>query len=302
MSTFNSTMPSLADIEYARAIERDTDFSILAQKFTSEKEFEVPYVEYFNSSDYKVSEYFICYFDIMGYKSLLSKYNENYFLEVIKATIDAVYCQIDNIFLSASLFGSWCVESKLDFGFKIFSDNVILFLSVTEDEMDNMGRLSALIRGVYTLQRNLMGQYNILIRGAITTGELFHCNEFIYGSGLIKAVTMEEKVAKYPRIIIDSQCIQMLKDTKNIMHNFDTLHKYLVSDFNKSIFIGYLNAESVSIIFMTYLKRHQYLIEENLRHNLPNGILEKYKWCAEYHNFICSIYELESFIINVKNG
>ena len=44
-------------------------------------------------------------------------------------------------------------------------------------------------------------QEGILIRGAITRGELFHYGDTIFGPALVEAYELESKIAIYPRII-----------------------------------------------------------------------------------------------------
>ncbi len=48
-----------------------------------------------------------------------------------------------------------------------------------------------------------------LIRGGISIGRLFHSDNFIFGDALIKAYELESKYAKYPRIILDDEVIEI---------------------------------------------------------------------------------------------
>lgn len=60
------------------------------------------------------------------------------------------------------------------------------------------------------------GDEMFLCRGAITLGDLYHCNGRIFGPALVEAVEMEERDALYPRFICSNALIEHLdhKDYK----------------------------------------------------------------------------------------
>ena len=84
---------------------------------------------------------------------------------------------------------------------KIFSDNIVIYIS--ENAIDNNGftPLEQIIVIASYIQ-NVALEEGFLLRGAITTGQFYGSELFVYGPALTEAVIMEEKEAIYPRIII----------------------------------------------------------------------------------------------------
>lgn len=83
-----------------------------------------------------------------------------------------------------------------------FSDSVVVSYEATES-----GGLAEMLYDVLHLQLTLI-QRGLLIRGAITKGQLHHDQDFVFGPALSEAAELE-KVAMYPRVIIDRD---LLKD------------------------------------------------------------------------------------------
>ena len=79
----------------------------------------------------------------------------------------------------------------------------------------------------------LWGTYfGFLFRGAITFGKIVHNNDFVFGPGFIHAYNLENKKAKYPRIIIDDaiidnflvndKCTPLIKKDDDGLYYIDT--------------------------------------------------------------------------------
>lgn len=77
-----------------------------------------------------------------------------------------------------------------------FSDSVVVSYRAGE-----MGGLDTMLYDVLNLQIALV-QRGLLIRGAITQGQLHHDKDFVFGPALNEAAELE-KVAMYPRVIVD---------------------------------------------------------------------------------------------------
>lgn len=83
-----------------------------------------------------------------------------------------------------------------------FSDSVVVSYKTTETS-----GLAEMLYDVLHLQLNLI-QRGLLIRGAITKGQLHLDQDFVFGPALNEAAELE-KVAMYPRVIVDRD---LLKD------------------------------------------------------------------------------------------
>lgn len=152
-----------------------------------------------NKAPSPIREYYIAYFDILGYKDFFSSNPEraSEFLAVIHNAIQQASGFLTDINNSpiASTFG------KIDIKVKIFSDNFLLCLEVTENAVESI-RILTLLKCVADIQRNFIIEYGLFVRGGITKGLLSFNDDYVFGDGLIKVVEMESN-AKYPRIIVD---------------------------------------------------------------------------------------------------
>lgn len=82
-----------------------------------------------------------------------------------------------------------------------FSDSVVVsYLS------DEVGSLANMLYDVLHLQLELINR-NMLIRGAISRGKLYHSEDFVFGPALVEAAELE-KLAMYPRVIVDREILQ----------------------------------------------------------------------------------------------
>lgn len=264
------------------------DMSCLDLKFDAYEKFNIPLSNFMNIDPISESDYYILYFDILGYKNNLTKYEEEYFLKIICAVMDT----IETVFQDS--------KKGEDFGYHIFSDNIIIFVKKGNDTEYNANRLLILIKDAFIIQRNLMGQYRLLIRGAITEGKLYYGGDYIYGSGLINSYFMEDNIAVYPRIIIDKKCINDLESTitnESILKClYIDINHIINKDDDDEFFVGYINCFGHSYkIFVSYLYYHKNLIESLLKHKvLREKDRTKILWCKKYHNAICDMYQLEN--------
>ena len=62
---------------------------------------------------------------------------------------------------------------------------------------------------------NFLLSNKIMVRGAVTIGQLHHEKNTIFGKGLTDAYDLESKIAKYPRILIDEKVYEFIKNSDN---------------------------------------------------------------------------------------
>lgn len=137
----------------------------------------------------KTKMYYIAYFDILGYKNYFDE-NDSDIQTLLKKNV-AIANDTNEM-----------TGANSSFSYKMFSDNCIIMIS--ENSTSPVDELGALIHLVSALQLKFLKDYGILIRGGITKGEAYIDSKIVFGKGLIRAVEMEMKEAKYPRIIIDN--------------------------------------------------------------------------------------------------
>ena len=140
------------------------------------------------------SKYCIAYLDILGSKNLIDNDKNNEFLNYLN-----MLC--GDALLEAS--------SNKDIFIKIFSDNILLAVNTECEAQIRKERIEALINRVGNIQNEILC-YGYLVRGAIVEGDFFHNDVIVYGKALVNAVTDEEQIAIYPRVIVQKDIFELL--------------------------------------------------------------------------------------------
>jgi hypothetical protein len=222
----------------------------------------------------------VVFFDILGFRFLVSEEHTNpeYILELLE-----------------TLRQKAPSKNPLPTGSNIrgiaFSDSFVRVVSQGSAPNVRILLLSELIF-IEDLQRKIIRDFDLPIRGAITLGKIFIDNGIVFGPALVRAVELAEK-ATYgmPCILLDHNIINLidfknaqaksLKDT-NICVNISELPEYFVNYFNIRSLITPINGYQDELSF---LNKHRAFILENIKRFESNtNIVEKYKWLAWYHN------------------
>jgi len=255
--------------------------------------------------------HFIAYIDVLGYKSIfegktpfIQFYNTNRFVKWTKKETPALFSKLlsDFIALSKNLSGT------LDAGIKqkIFSDN---FLFCTEENWEDLLAFVSILQSFFV-------EEGILVRGALFYGDLHYSDESINGLGLIGAVDAEKR-ARYPRIVVDGSFFEgahiMARQKYKDLENLDALtwskEKGLCAlDFDNEIFIDYLEnlkrnvledeSEKGYLNLKSVLTRQKIYTTLKMFTNSDAGVLEKLKWCRDYHDYFCKRHKLDDYIMN----
>lgn len=131
---------------------------------------------------------------------------------------------------------------------KAFSDNIVFSMELPEDaeEIERRARVHNIIEICAYFQIAAFGR-GISIRGGITAGDFF-CNDiFVWGKGLLRAYNLENKVAIYPRIVIDANVLPLLPECDDAGHKH-----HVLTDFDGITFLDYLS-------FFTMPTRNEYI-------------------------------------------
>lgn len=147
---------------------------------------------------------------------------------------------------------------------KIFSDNIVFECKISNGDGLEEFKQVAFISAI--LQEELLEE-NLLLRGAITVGESFLDDVFVFGKALSEAYFLESTVALYPRIIISKPLAEIVYP--QISHI--QLCSYMcILDKDGEYYIDYLNSSGRT----KSLREH--LIKRALLHN------EKGLNCPDY--------------------
>lgn len=161
---------------------------------------------------------------------------------------------------------------------KAFSDNIVFSMELPEDsdETEHMARVHNIMEICAFFQIAAFGM-GISTRGGITVGDFF-CNEiFVWGRGLLRAYNLENKVAIYPRIVVDESVLPLIPECDDAGNKH-----HILTDFDGIIFLDYLS-------FFKMPTRDEY-IKRSLKETeliiktlgKDERAIQKIRWIASY--------------------
>lgn len=237
--------------------------------------------------DYR--ETVITYIDVLGFKQIVEQRGP--------ADIDALLRAFQG---HASPF---FLAEAYDLSYVAFSDLVVRLSPLRDpsslEELSD--RLTTEMSDIAAAQ-TLLCQRGIVIRGAITSGKILSHSGRLFGPGLIRAYDLETRVARYPRVILDSSLVDRLglspwlddpaADGEDFEHHVLEPCQYCVRDSDGEVFVDYLGsmcslgddstAEAIAEEGIL-LEKHRRTIQDGLS-SQNERIREKYEWLLSYHN------------------
>lgn len=203
------------------------------------------------------SKYCIAYLDFLGAEKSM-KENDNSFLN----NLYSVYFNA----LHEVVFTN--VVTKKDISVKIFSDNILLAVKI-EDDSNRVAKIEKIINLAGNIYNDAL-RHGYLIRGGITEGEFYKDdrNIFVYGKALIEAINLEEKIAIYPRIVVQNS----------------------IKDSNPQYFeqatdgVWYLNSFIFNMIY-DYVSYKHHLLNMLQKNCKDEKVRQKIMWAISYFNF-----------------
>ena len=134
------------------------------------------------------SEYYIAYFDVLGSKSFFKgdEYAALNFLKRLSGMFDRSIRQINSINFSPTLN----VLAGMNVEYKFFSDNVALYLKVSDSSIEIV-RLLTFLESICMVQRDVLFEEKLLLRGGVVKDKLYSDETMIIGQALIDAYNLE---------------------------------------------------------------------------------------------------------------
>ena len=237
--------------------------------------------------DIPLNDYYICYFDVLGYKNAFEKPEEHkQFLFNMLLSTDSIESIIRN------------ENTYIQVQYRTYSDNFLLFF-----EKGNVGEYEAL-KLLSTIARKIQMKFlidhKIIVRGGITIGEFYADDKMVFGQGLIRAVELEDKIAKYPRIIIDNECFQ-----ESVSKLVET--RYILQDNDGLFYINYFHAQEALLLERGYCIslintncKYQYNVKDELKIAQKEKTITKYLWMLIKFNEACKAIKKESLQIEYQ--
>jgi len=221
---------------------------------------------------------FILYMDVLGGENLINSPQVIKLSTFIKWALDETK--------RVNLVYNRTLDEGRKIYFKMFSDNIIICTK------SNYKFLLEIAAG---WQRKL-SDFGIFLRGALCHGSIIKEDDFVLGSGLVKAYKLEGNVAKYPRIIIDESFSE--KADNDILEAYTTNFRGGGDDV---LFVDYLRL-AVDGLYRSevapFFINHGFAIKNNLfytayvtpfseeenERKIKEKILEKHEWLRKYHD------------------
>ena len=190
------------------------------------------------------SEYYVAYFDVLGYKDAFKK-SEDISAKLIESIESSIGMMKDIVSIHNTTFGE-STEKVPEIEYKVFSDNVLICYKETNEPLSGMSLVSFL-RLVATIQRVFFERPLLIVRGGITKGPLYLTNDFVGGKALIDAVELES-TAVYPRIVV-ADCILNELDSFKMQNG---LFKSLVDASCQDLLVKDVDDKTVLNYIMSY--------------------------------------------------
>lgn len=218
----------------------------------------------------KYKKHIIANLDILNFKQIIQQdtYNE----------------------LFANLFSIVNAFSKMDTAFMhlkgiqtaVLSDSFIFSIPFSHD-----ASFEKILSMVYVVQRILM-ENQILTRGAISVGQLYHADNVVFGPALVDAYLLQEYNAIYPRCIIQTEtlrecmgtCASKVGRRTEMQYFFQDTDGFWVFDFfYKDLKTKmYADQKAGSDKTMKSIRLIKSFIEQNLQQKHAPRVVAKYEW------------------------
>jgi hypothetical protein len=183
-----------------------------------------------------------------------------------------------------------------------FSDAVVLSYAVDEESA-----VFYLLTDVAFAIIELASK-GFIVRGAITLGKLIHTNKYLVGPAMVRAYELESKVAKYPRVLVDTRLVSVARKAHSERHTGNHEARYvssfLMKDSDGHRFIDYISWRGVVYVtglddddYPLYLRDIGKIIVAGLK-KTDASVLSKYLWM--HAQYVTAIEKFEK--LGAKNA
>lgn len=182
-----------------------------------------------------------------------------------------------------------------------FSDSIVRVRHIDGlNALHPTGLLFSEILDIVHAQAELV-PHNVILRGAITVGEIYADGSTVFGPALVRAYELETKTALYPRVVIDPHALNQLRqdaalraEHHSVKEEVQCVRDLLRRGENGSWFVDYLHSFSPELdepaMEPDFLRMHRDLVL--LRYQAAGNntaFLDKLLWLALYHNKCVSL-------------
>ncbi len=174
--------------------------------------------------------------DILGFKQII----ENAENDKNDETLSKLKAVLEESFGTLTMYGSLSENTKCELNYKLFSDNLNASFSYEEGNLTSFSdALITAITFARTYFENMLNN-KIVVRGGISFGNDYSNEKLIFSMALVKAYTLESQKAIYPRIVIDNDLIEIVKQSLEVPSQLilDILNNSILYDQEGTHFIN----------------------------------------------------------------
>lgn len=215
--------------------------------------------------DRKTDTYMVAYIDLLGVTNKIKAADQQLAMNILH-----------NLYtFSINATHKIQIEENRDIQFKIFSDNIIIAKKISSEIEQRKRDIRSLFMCAGHFQELAASDsVSWLMRGGISIGQLFIDDVMVWGEALLKSYYLEDKVANYPRIIIDKNVVaEIIQDNK--------LSEYIRKDFDNLYFLNFLNdCHFCGEMLMNGFKNMQ----KEIGKNIDEKTYQKFCWHMNFVN------------------
>lgn len=166
-------------------------------------------------TDELMEERFVAFVDILGFKEIIKGIEErNAKDDPILRTIRSVLNFMDEETYEPNYAADLPIYEETEGGLieRELGDPRLTYISdcIIISAQPTIDGFKGLSRKIHKITADLACD-GIFCRGAITKGKLYHQGRMIFGSSYIRAFSLEEELAVFPRVIIDPEIINFFE-------------------------------------------------------------------------------------------
>jgi hypothetical protein len=232
----------------------------------------------------------VAYCDILGWSDATEQPTDD--SAILRRLTFAMRCVASSAQLLDVLRGG---AGETPYGLEIthFSDSVAFSCPANDSQ-----QFATIAMRVNELACGLLTEGQLLTRGAMVVGKLYHRQNIVFGPALVKAYKLESQYARYPRILVAEDVLAMAHadgkglDLQKVKRDVDGLY-YLDSLRVFAPPTAMLTAGVYPPEFEFHLRRCREVTVESLeRYNSDLRKQEKWQWIAQYFNEVVNEYPM----------
>jgi hypothetical protein len=230
----------------------------------------------------------VAFIDIMGFTEAMKRAHEenksNELLNRLRSALDLSYTYLQHPL----------GPERQVWALKAFTDNIVIGYPIQRDGEPELGHILDML-SFFQLE---MIRAGFFIRGGIAIGDLYMDDSLVFGQGLLNAYDAETRLARDPRVILDSSAVQYVELHLSYYGSVEWSPQYrrLMRDADGQVFLNYLDGILIAAEedgpYEEILLEHKVIVEQRLQEFGDNPrVWSKYSWAGNYHNFFCELYE-----------